>query len=141
MMGSRKRSRSNRSTSSPKWRELYFDKLLENEEMKRLIDNGLILINRILITLDSADIREKIKVHLQNGNEKEFIKMREKLPLDFDSVDYPVLSVLKLINEEGSFFIMVGQDENYKETFLYHILPGNLISTKKLEPLTLVFPL
>mgnify|MGYP007117601692 CR=1 FL=1 len=124
-----------------KWRELYYYKIANTEELKSLISDGIETIFQILITLDTDEIKEQLRKALLNGDIKKLQKLREKIPFYFDSVGYPIIRLLLLKNKIDNYFIIVGENAEFTRLTVYDKLKGNLISVQKFEPLMLIYPI
>ncbi|MBN9299461.1 MAG: hypothetical protein J0I41_20845 [Filimonas sp.] len=123
------------------WRMLYCDLMHSDEELKRIISNGLISIDKILISVDCEENRTLIKEALQKGDMKSLKRIMERIPLDYDTVDYPQLSLFSIVTDAHRYFVILAHDEKVSAIVYKEILEEPRVSLDSWEIKMQIFPL
>lgn len=129
------------ATSSRQWRELMYNAMRNDTKLNILISDSLVSINKLITTVDSEDARVRIKEYILSSNERKLSELVNRIPFDFDEVDYPLISLFVLKNNLDQYNIVIAESVNFTHFTYVDIVKGNFISENKFEPLMRVFPI
>ena len=136
-----KRQKNHLASSSHKWRELMFNRLKNDNRFQVLMSDELISIVQILFTLDTLDLRIKLKHHLLKSNVKELKNLTKKIPIDFEENDYPILSLFRVVNKSGVYFIILAEDSKYINFNFIETIKGDLIPIDNFDSIMKIYPI
>ncbi len=129
------------TSSSKQWRELVYNAMQNNGKLSDLLTDGLLSITKLLTTIDSEDTRLKIREYILASNEKKLQELVNRIPLDFDEANYPLINLFILKNRSDQYNITIAESANFSQFTFVDVIKGEFISENKFEPLMRVFPL
>lgn len=133
-----KRKKTERGTSSSKWRELYSSNLFPLFQNSNKLSNISKMYSLLFFLSEEKNYRDAVH-YIENREYGKLSRMNERVPLDYDECFYEMYDII-YINAGENYLAIVKNNENNQELSLEFVTKIESIDLERFLGRRLIYP-